>query len=79
MTAVIDENASHPQSLGQAGNPDVETHPVDVLQLERHMIIRDIADAAALGSSQVPVVRAASRPTNRYRRLIHQTGPSITV
>ena len=44
-----------------------------------HMIIKDIGDGARYGHRRLRSDRAASRPTNRYRRFIHRIGPPVTV
>src|SRR5215218_3035603 len=46
VAAVADEEALHPAAVGQSGLPHVEIHPVDALQLEDHMLVEDISDAA---------------------------------
>jgi hypothetical protein len=46
VTAVADEKALDPTTVGQPRLPHVEVHPVDGLHLEHHMISKDISDTA---------------------------------
>jgi hypothetical protein len=79
MAAVTDEEAGHPAAVRQPRHPDVEIHPVDALHLDSHMIIEDVGDATRYGHHKLRSGRAASRPTNRYRRFIYRIGSPVTV
>jgi hypothetical protein len=46
VTAVPDEEAASPGAVLQPGLPDVEVHPVDALNLETHMIGKDISNSS---------------------------------
>lgn len=72
MAAVTDEEALHPAAIGQLRLLHIQIHSVDGGHLEHHVIIEDISDTARYGHSWASVGRAASRPTNRWKRFIHR-------
>ncbi len=74
------QEADHPERVLQPRLIHVEIHPVDALHLEVHVLIEDIRHRTRYRHRGLRSVgRAASRPTNRFERFIHRTGPPVTV
>lgn len=68
-----------PAAYCSYGTKHVEVHPVEALDLEDGVIIKDISDTARYGHGWAPVGRAASRPPDRSKRFVYRTGVLATV